>query len=163
VRHSCTPGRSSDGFTLIEIMITVLILVTGLAGLVMMAVGSTRSSAASMNFNRGTAYGEELLEQMREEAYADLEASAGTATGTGCAAAGGTDWDVPGNDGLTTDPDDPGNPTQITFERDVTVECLSNSTIKRVIVEVRWQDEVSTRRGTPHSIKFETFRTPDPI
>lgn len=163
MRHPCIRDRSSDGFTLIEIMVTVLILVTGLAGLVMMAVGSTRSSAASMNFNRGTAYGEELLEQMREEAYGDLEASANTASGPGCAAAGGTIWDVVANDGLTTDPDLPGNPTQITFERRVTVECLPSSTIKRVIVEVLWQDEVSTRRGAPHSIKFETFRTPDPI
>ena len=162
MRHPCTPDPSERGFTLIEIMVTVLILVTGLAGLVMMAVGSTRSSAASMNFNRGTAYGEELLEQMRERDYDDLELDANIASGPGCDPAGNPPWDIPGDQGVT-DEDLPGNPTQITFERDVTVTCLPDSTLKRVIVEVRWDDEVSTRRGTPHSIKFETYRTPDPL
>jgi Tfp pilus assembly protein PilV len=152
-----------EGFTLVEILITVLILVAGLAGLVMMAVGSTRSSAASMNFNRATAYGEELLEELREKNYDTLEAQANVASGPGCAAAGNPDWDVPGNDGNQTQDTLPGNPTQVTFLRDVTVECLSDSTLKRVIVEVRWDDEVSVRRGSPHSVKFETYRSPDPL
>jgi Tfp pilus assembly protein PilV len=163
VRCPSTLPSSNGGFTLVEILVTVLILVTGLAGLVMMAIGSTRSSAASMNFNRATAYGEELLEELRQADYDDLESMANTVSGTACAAAGGTLWDVEPNDGNQVLEGDPGNPTQINFQRLVTVECLANSSLKRVVVEARWDDEVSLRRGSPHSIKFETYRSPDPL
>jgi Tfp pilus assembly protein PilV len=148
---------------LIEILVTVLLVITALAGLMMMAVGSTRSSVDSMNFNRATAYGEELLEQMRQASYADLETQANTTSGPGCAAPGNPPWDVEPNDGGVSDPDKPANTTQITFERDVDVACLSDATLKRVTVEVRWEDQVSKRRGSKHSVKFETFRSPDPL
>ena len=163
VRDSCAPRSPGGGFTLIEILVTVLIVITALAGLMMMAVGSTRAGVDSMNFNRATAFGEELLEQLRETKYANLEAQANTASGTGCAGAGNPPWDVAPNDGGVSDPNSPANPTQITFERDVDVQCLPNSTLRRVTVQVRWEDQISKRRGSKHSVKFETLRSPDPL
>jgi Tfp pilus assembly protein PilV len=156
-------GATCQGFTLIEIMITVLIVLAALAGIMMMALGSTKASVDSMNFNRATAYGEELLEQMREQDYANIEAQANAVSGAGCAAAGNPSWDVAADNASQTDEDSPTNPTDITFARVVSVECLGGSTLKRVTVEVKWDDEVSKRRGSQHSVKFETFRTPDPL
>lgn len=158
-----TPRPREAGFTLIEILVTMLVVLSGLAGLMMMAVGSTRASVDSMNFNRATAFGEELLEQLREAPYDQVETLANIVSGAACAAAGGLDWNVYPNDGDLVNEDLPGNATQITFERDVTVECIENSNIKRVTIEVRWDDEVSRRRGSMHSVEFETFRTPDPM
>ena len=163
MHDGCAKKATEAGFTLIEIMVTVLIVITALAGLMMMAVGATRAGVDSMNFNRATAFGEELLEQMRETPYGSLEAQANTTSGPGCAGAGNPAWDVDPNDGGVTHPDDPANKTDITFERDVDVKCLTDSTLRRVTVEVKWEDQVSKRRGAKHSVKFETFRSPDPL
>jgi prepilin-type N-terminal cleavage/methylation domain-containing protein len=231
-----------DGFTLTEVLVTVVVVSLALSGLIAMQVGTTKANVDAMNYYRALSYAEELMEETEaaewrlpcpsgnvegnddcdavscdgstdnlsptsvagpgcftpaELAYNAPLAGCGAITGTCCDTLGYlwsnyTDQIVPNSvagcvdDGCTANEPSatnyrqncdrprfcggvwkggPSNPTDMTFTRRVCMQDIdplgvgAPFTLRRISVEITWDDAVSLARGQQHRIVLETERT----
>lgn len=239
--HGLRSSRG-DGFTLTEVLVTVVVVSLALSGLIAMQVGTTKSNVDAMNYYRALSYAEELMEEVETAEWrtpcpsgnvagvddcggvscdgSTANLAPGGVIGPGCftpaelpynaplpgcaaitetccdtlgflwsnytdqivpnSAAGCVDNACTSNEPSATNYRQncdrplfcggvwlggPSNPTDITFTRRV---CMADIdplgtgapfTLRRVSVEVSWDDAVSLARGQPHRIVLETERT----
>jgi type IV pilus assembly protein PilV len=71
--------KGEGGFTLIEIMVSMLVMVIGLAGVMMMQSTAVKGNRQSARFSRAALLAEELMEELRGRPVATLEATEGAA------------------------------------------------------------------------------------
>lgn len=85
------------GFTLAEVMVTVVVVLLALSGLLAMQLGTTKANVDSMNHYRALAYAEELIEEIRAAEWRQpCSACCPTEPCAGCPGAPGCDGsDVP--------------------------------------------------------------------
>ncbi|MEK6606111.1 MAG: prepilin-type N-terminal cleavage/methylation domain-containing protein [Myxococcota bacterium] len=78
----CLAPRAQTGFTLIEVLVTIMVVMLALTGLLAMQIGTTKANVDIMNYARAMAYAEELLEETRQAEWR-APCNAGCA-GVGC-------------------------------------------------------------------------------
>jgi prepilin-type N-terminal cleavage/methylation domain-containing protein len=91
------PASGDAGFTLIEVMVAMAILLFGVAGTLIVLAGSTASSAGTSNREQGTNLARDLVERSRQIAYADSTVSAAPAALRGALPASDNAVAVPGD------------------------------------------------------------------
>jgi type IV pilus assembly protein PilV len=69
---------SADGFTLIEIMITLVILSIGLMALSGLQVNAIKGNAFSKRLTTAVSIGQEKLEQIKNTSYANVQSESST-------------------------------------------------------------------------------------
>jgi type IV pilus assembly protein PilV len=70
--------ESKEGFTLVEIMITLVIMSIGLMALSGLQVHAIQGNAFSKRLTTAVSIGEEKLEQIKNAAYADVKSESST-------------------------------------------------------------------------------------
>lgn len=141
--------RKQAGFTLIEMMITMSVIVIGFAGLLALHLSIVGGNAASARSAEAVAIAERTLEQLRSETISgmtqDLTGSAATALPlVGVAMPTAT-----GRNGMT-------------YARKATVEELTAASpdLIRIHVDVSWTDDgAAPNAGHDHSVSLELVRT----
>ena len=73
--------RRNDGFTLIEMMISLVILAVGLLGMILMQTTAILTNKSSNEMVVGTMLAEQLLEQVKGQAFDAIATSAGISGG----------------------------------------------------------------------------------
>ncbi len=68
--------NDQGGFTLIEVMIAMVVMVIGLTGVIMMQSAAVRGNRQSAQYSRAALLAEERMEQLRGETVAQLQAGA---------------------------------------------------------------------------------------
>jgi type IV pilus assembly protein PilV len=110
--------RRDDGFTLVETMLTLVILSVGLTALAALQVTAIKANAFSKRLTTATLVAEAALEQLKDTPYAAVQSAAATAV----VAAG------------------------MQFTRQVTVTANTPvANAKTVLVAVRWTEGSQTR------------------
>src|SRR5262245_14677033 len=71
--------EKDGGFTLIEIMVAMLVMVIGLAGVMMMQATAVKGNRQAARFSRAALLAEELMEELRGSPVTTLEATEGAA------------------------------------------------------------------------------------
>jgi type IV pilus assembly protein PilV len=118
------------GFTVIEVMIALTILLIGIAGLLAMQLTAVRANAFSRHATEAASLAEDKMEWLRTQPIAD-----GTTSDVVNALG------IPGGDGLN-------------YTRKVTI--TSGTTEATIDVEVSWTEADG---GDPHSISLSTLRS----
>ena len=73
--------RRNDGFTLIEMMISLVILAVGLLGMILMQTTAILANKSSNEMVVGTMLAEQVLEQVKGQAFDAIATSAGISGG----------------------------------------------------------------------------------
>lgn len=133
----CTSKRPQQGFTLIELIIFIVVVGVGVAGILSVYTTSIKSSADPMVRKQALAIAESLLEEIVQKEYADP-----TGGYTGASRTLFDDVDDYNNYTSATIVDGAGNTiaglTQYSIAPAVTVVAttLSGVTVKRIVVSV---------------------------
>jgi len=72
LRFRSNVDSGQRGFTLIEVMVTIFILVVGLLGLYSTVVGVIQGNAHSKNISTATTLAQDKVEALRNQSYASL-------------------------------------------------------------------------------------------
>jgi type IV pilus assembly protein PilV len=116
------------GFTLIEVMVAVALLVIGILGLIATATSVIQGNAISRQMTTATTLAEERMEILKRLSYTAADLTAGSHS-------------------------DPGNPLSSIYTRTWTVTDNSPAAnMKTVQVTVSW-----TRKGSAHSVNLNTI------
>ena len=125
-----TAGRRRDGgFTLIELMIAMTVLIIGIAGILSMQMTAMRSSAYSRHATEASVLGEDTMEALRTVPVASIVDTAAESI---------NEHGIPDAGGLYT--------------REWTI--TDDGTIATLVVVVRWKE----RGSEDHAITFTTMR-----
>lgn len=73
-------GPAQDGFTIIEVMVAMVVLVVGVLGTLPLITGSLTSTSQTTAREQGTNLARDLVERTREASYANLSTSLAPAT-----------------------------------------------------------------------------------
>jgi len=132
------PERSERGFTLIEILVGMTVAIIALAGALSTYVAAARGTAIADQQAAATAIAREVMEQLRGEDVAALEAAYEDETDLAAVEQRG-----------------------VAFTPAITVEASSvDADLVRVRVEVRWTEQgASAGAGRDHAIALEVLRT----
>jgi Tfp pilus assembly protein PilV len=147
-------GRGDDGFTVIEVVVASLVLITGILMVLAMYGGALRTTATSNTRVAATNLVRELVETAREVDYNDLGDVAAEAQSRGLGAGTpwridrrGTTYTVTASTCVFDSPTDgyavsaPANPCQ---SNPVGVDANGDD-FRRVTFELRWQDDTRQR------------------
>jgi prepilin-type N-terminal cleavage/methylation domain-containing protein len=152
-------GGRSQGFTLLEVMLTLVILAFGMLTLAVMQLHALRQGSQGRHTGDGTAIARSFLEQTSRVPWADLTAAA-TATG----------WQVPGWAGApasTVTVDRPGGAADATEHaytirwRVTDVGSTAPICLRDVEVRVQWTEQGSSTLKT-HVLGTRRFNAGDP-
>lgn len=127
--------RQSQGFTLVEVMIALLILAIGLLGLAGLQIVSTKSNSFSNQMSIATTIAQDSLEALRNLNYSHSDLDVGTHQ-------------------------DPANPLKAPgdmdfyFDRSWTVSEDTTNNIKTMKVTVEWPHPDNS-----HSVEFTTVKS----
>jgi type IV pilus assembly protein PilV len=135
--------RRQSGFSLIEVLITVLIIAIGLMGFAAMMLNSMKNNRLSMQRSMATAYAYDIIDCMRANRAAAIGDNydvgfGGTLSGTSVAATDVTTWKnqlstlLPAGDGR--------------------IDVNGNT----VLVEIRWTETVNAGDDATHTWPTET-------
>lgn len=144
----CTSKRPQQGFTLIELIIFIVVVGVGVAGILSVYTTSIKSSADPMVRKQALAIAESLLEEIVQKEYADP-----TGGYTGASRTLFDDVDDYNNYTSATIVDGAGNTiaglTQYSIAPAVTVVAttLSGVTVKRIVVSVTGPQGVISLTG----------------
>ena len=124
-------SRSKErGFTLVEVLISLVILTFGLAALVSMAGTGTKATAYTRHAGEASVVAQDKLEQLRVIAPSALVSGADTCDAHAFVTATGM------------------------YARAWTVSWDGSGTLATLIVSVTWTDD-----GQPHTITYRTMRS----
>lgn len=119
-------NKNSKGLTLLEVLISLVILAISLLAMASLMTSTTQSNAFGGHITEAVTFAQDKLESLRVTAWDDIESGNDTIQGA----------------------------TGVTYNRIWTVEIGTNSPSppndneKRITVTVNWND------GVPHSISF---------
>lgn len=127
-------ARNQDGFTLIEIFITIVLLTIGLLGTAVLTTGVVRGNQASKNMTTATAIAQTCFEENRRVGYSSA----------GAIPAGGSNSCVAGTTTVTSG--------GVSFTRTLTIDA-SVANIKTLTIAVSWSEgAVGTKSVTLKTI-----------
>jgi prepilin-type N-terminal cleavage/methylation domain-containing protein len=107
-----------DGFTLVETMLTLVILSVGLTALAALQITAIKANASSKRLTAATLVAEAALEQLKDAPYANVQSASATTVTAG----------------------------NMQFTRQVTVTANNPvANAKTVLVAVRWSEGSQTR------------------
>ena len=144
----CTSKRPQQGFTLIELIIFIVVVGVGVAGILSVYTTSIKSSADPMVRKQAVAIAESLLEEIVQKEYADP-----TGGYTGASRTLFDDVDDYNNYTSATIVDGAGNTiaglTQYSIAPAVTVAAatLNGVTVKKIVVSVKGPQGVISLTG----------------
>lgn len=72
--------RSSDGFTLMEVLVAMVLLTVGLLGVANLTVGIIKGNSYSKNVTSATVVAQQQIEQAQRIGYTNANSLAGSAT-----------------------------------------------------------------------------------
>ena len=81
--HVARPRRDQGGFTLVEILVTVIITMIGLLGLMATFTASSRGSLDSRRTDQALALTEGAIEEIKQRTVAEIELANSAITATG--------------------------------------------------------------------------------
>ena len=111
----------SDGFSLIEILIAIVILSISLLALAGLMATTSRNTSFGGHITEAATYAQDQLEQLRVTSYGSIDnnwvdtSGAGTRTG----------------------------PSGITYTRTLTVVSNANDTLKTITITISWTDQAA--------------------
>jgi len=148
--------RRTQGFTLIEVMITLLILAFGLMTLAFVQLQAMRQGSQGRHTGDGMAIARSYLEQAARVPWAELEAAR---------IAGGwqdPDWDgVPDRDVSVDRPGGLAAATEHSYTVEWSVSAISGtSCVRDVQVRVQWSEEAMSS-GKTHVLGTRRFNAGD--
>lgn len=123
-------GRRQAGFTLIEIMVSLAVIIIGLLGIMALQATTVRQNRLSRAIERGRIYAAQMMEDLRSKPAAGLVSGSYPA--------------VPTPDGLT-------------YTRSYTVGGVTGS--NNLILITGTASFVDTTDGTTHSTSMQIVRT----
>jgi prepilin-type N-terminal cleavage/methylation domain-containing protein len=127
-------AANQDGFTLIEIFITIVLLTIGLLGTAVLTTGVVRGNQASKNMTTATAIAQTCFEENRRVGYSSA----------GAVPAGGSNSCVSGTTAVTSG--------GVSFTRTLTIDA-SVANIKTLTIAVSWSEgAVGTKSVTLKTI-----------
>ncbi|MBI5739673.1 MAG: prepilin-type N-terminal cleavage/methylation domain-containing protein [Nitrospirae bacterium] len=158
-----TFSDSSFGFTLIEVMIALVVLLIGMLGVIGMQYYSVTGNAASRELKIATNLGQELVERIKSTPYTNLVSGADPDNpATGPEISGGVTftralWVVPDCVSLTLPGDDNSCGANLAAGCAPAGDPDGASVVPVSAVRVRacWND---LKTGAPHSVTLDTVR-----
>jgi len=150
-------ARASGGFTLLEAMIALAVLATGLLTLAVMQLQALTQGSAGRHTADAAAVARTYLEQMQRLPWTELDTAEAAGTWTNPAWAGAaanvdTTLEIPGGGGGTSVEHSYGVQWRVT---NVMVSGLPNPCLRNVEVRVSWDEE---KRSTPKTLDLITRR-----
>lgn len=124
------PGRRQAGFTLIEIMVSLAVIIIGLLGIMALQATTVRQNRMSRALERARVYAAQMMEDLRSRPATTL--------------VGGPYPNVPTADGLT-------------YTRSYTVGGVTGSS--NLILITGTASFIDTTDGTTHSSSMQIVRT----
>lgn len=161
IRAESRRMKAETGFTLIEVMIAVVVLLIGMLGVMGMQYYSITGNTASRELRIATNLSQELVERIKSTPYANIASGADPdVPGIGTAISGGvaftrTSWVAPDCASLNMPNDDnscnPGMAVNCTMDPD------GASVVPMSAIRVRscWTD---LKTGATHSVTLDTVR-----
>jgi type II secretory pathway pseudopilin PulG len=138
--------KRQGGFTLLEMLISMVITIFGLMGLLAMHTSLSAGTDLAAQTQEGVTVGLQLVEQLRSERVADMM-KALTGSSTSALPQTITDYSPQvGRNGLQ-------------YHRDVKVTQGPSATLWRVRVEVYWGEDNASGTAAQHRIPFEVIRS----
>ena len=125
------PRQGQRGFTLIEIMISMALLVIGLLGVIALHATTVKGNRMSRELERARVYAQQLMEDLRGQTI-------GYAL-----------------DHMTDDIDDIVTPDGVTYSREYEITNIGN--LRMVTVTVTFYEDGDS--STPHTAKLQMLRT----
>ena len=135
------PRRPEAGFTMIELLVTLVITVFGLMGLLAAHRSLSQGSGSASRAQEAVAVGTQVVEQLRGTRPADLPR----------VVTGGTASPPYGNSTFATITGRNGVPYAVAVD-----VAAAATNLWRLRVEVTWADDDG---GAPHALAFELLRT----
>lgn len=123
-------GNNNSGFSLVEVMVTMVILSIGFLGLAAMTISTITSLTFSKEMTTATLLSQDKIEEIKNTDYADV-----------------TSANYP-EEGYHTIPDHPE------FRRVVAIATGALANTKNVTVTTSWQDKES---GSSHTVSIQTI------
>lgn len=114
---------NKKGFTLIEVLVGLVILAIGLLAIAGMQLTSVKGNFFSSNLTQASVLAQDRLEILRNLPWADVNTFS------------------------------EGTIPNTIFTREYTVNLVPGTTMKEIMVTVRWRDD------TDHSVSFSTVRS----
>jgi len=162
-------GSNSEGFSLVEVLVALVIFMLGILGVMGMQYMAVRGNSTSRELRIGTNLAQHVLEQARGMDYADLASGVVPLAATDTTATGGVAftqavWVVPdcrdlilsgaaGGDDLTCDDDDQNG----VLDGNLVASCVAGADLDDAAAirsRVCWLD----RDGVNHSVTLDTLR-----
>ena len=137
------------GFTMLELLITITVVVIGFAGLLALHVAVVGGNAASARDAEAVAIAERTIEQLRSESVSGMVQDLTGSASTALPLVGVAMPTEVGRNGLT-------------YARKATVEELTAASpdLIRIHVDVSWtEDGAAPGTGRDHAISLELVRT----
>ncbi|NOZ70286.1 MAG: prepilin-type N-terminal cleavage/methylation domain-containing protein [Deferribacteres bacterium] len=147
-----------SGFTLVEVMIAMVVLLVGMIGVMSMQYFSVRGNAASRELRIATSLSQQVLENLRATPYANLSSTTDEQPPKGVAISGNVQftrawWVVPDCVGLADNGDTCTANTPAPA-------CISDpdATVIVPVSVIRVRTCWSDRNGVNHSVTLDTIR-----
>jgi type IV pilus assembly protein PilV len=142
------PRSRQDGFTLMEIMMSMLVLVIGLLGIVALNMTTVKGNRQSRTLDRAV----DVLEQMMEDLRGRSADASNPNSIVSCAAA----W----HSGCPNYPDDITTSDGVTYHRSYTVAPVpGQGTLVLVTASVSYPDDQNTSPDAGHRQSMQMIRT----
>ena len=149
--------RNDHGFTLVEVMVAMVVLLVGMLGVLSMQYYAITGNAASREVRTATGFSTEIIEQLKSTPYANLAVTP-AAPPSGVAITGGVNftrasWVVPDCVAINFNDDNnscAGLVPSCTQDPDTTVVVP----VSAVRVRTCWTD----KDGLPHSVTLDSIR-----
>lgn len=132
-----------DGFTLLEVLISLFILTVALLGMGLMQVNAITTNKTSNEMAQGTMLGEQRLEQMKAQAFDQITTSTGISGGN------------PDTAAITSPSFPEGQKTSLGGATYYQVWNVSGTDPKQITAYVLWRD----RFGFWHRVSLKTSRS----